>query len=327
MARDALRLLREHDHVALAEIMRRCAVSHETAKRAMDWLREQGADAYYDAGPRAWRLRDKRFALPLLDPTVEDLQAALTAAGLLQALRQDRAAERAWAIFGELEAQLHPTGGRPIRREALRVTQTAAHLREAKWMLVLLRAARRQVVRVSYCSPWTNAPVVHVFEPWQVGLHDGALYVRGYSRGRRGPRTLNVAHVSALEVIEREKPMAAVPADDLWGDADPRLGVDVDRPGTATIHLRGPVARWVSGVLWHKDQTDRWLEPAARLERRVPFRSCREFARRLASVADAIEHVEPPELEAELEYLLREAGRRRETPARSTRRRRTARRV
>jgi predicted DNA-binding transcriptional regulator YafY len=306
VARDALRLLRENEDISLDEIATRCHVSRETTKRAMDWLREQGADAVYDATSRAWKLKDKTFALPLLDPTIEDLQAALTAAGLLQALHQNQAAERAWAIFCELEAQLYPTKGRAIHRESLRVTQAAAPLCDGKWMLALLRAARRQVVRFSYHSPWTDEVVAHIFEPWQVGLHEGALYIRGYSRSRRAPRTFNVAHISILELIQGDKPRTPVPRKDVWGDADPWLGIDVDRPGIAKVGLRGAIARWVAGVLWHKDQKDRWLEVGEHLERQVPFRSCREFARRLMSVADGIEHLEPPELASELERLLRE---------------------
>ena len=303
-ARDVLRLLKEGDGASSTELAERLALSRETIKRALEWLRDQGARIEYVARDRALRLEDPTFALPLLDPTLEDLQAAMTAAGLLQALQQERAAARAWALFNELEGRLFAARGRPIRRDALRVTQSASFLRDPKWMLTLLRAAGRGVVRVGYRSPWKNVDAQHTFEPWQVGLHDGAMYVRGYSRTRCGARTFNVAHIVELSVVPGERPRVRAPRSEVWGEEDPRLGIDVDRPGTARLEFRGAVARWVAGARWHVDQTDEWRTEGEQLIRTLPFRSCRELARRLASVADGLVQVEPPELAAELQRLL-----------------------
>ncbi|WP_437281109.1 WYL domain-containing protein [Sorangium sp. So ce375] len=71
--------------------------------------------------------------------------------------------------------------------DALRVTQSTGRLRDQRWVLTLLRAVRRSVVEIRYRSPWKEEASTHQFEPWQLWLHDGVLYVRGRrSRGAMG---------------------------------------------------------------------------------------------------------------------------------------------
>lgn len=302
-ARVALRLLRTQDHASRADIATAADVSGETVKRALEWLRDKGARVEYVGRLRAWVLHNKEFALPLTDPTVEDLQAVLTAAGLLHELGQEEAASRSRALFDELAQRLADRKGRSFRPDALRVTQTTAVVREPRWMLQFLRAAKRQVLRVSYRSPWKDELIVHTFEPWQVWLHDGVLYVRGHSRTRRDARTFRLANVEHVAPADTGTTRVPVPAEP-WGTADPRFGVDEDRPGEAVVRLRGAVARWTHAACWHPSQVDTWIEKGALLERRLRYRSCRELARRLVSVADGLETVEPDELHAEVLRLL-----------------------
>ncbi|WP_437592321.1 helix-turn-helix transcriptional regulator [Sorangium sp. So ce1000] len=307
----ALTLLRGQEHTSLKEIACRAGVSEETAKRALDVLRDNGAPFEYVAAARGWCMTDPTFALPLFEPAVEDLRAAMTAAGLLEALGQADVATRAWALFDELDVELHGGRGRAISRDALRVTQSTGRVRDQRWVLTLLRAVRRGVVEIRYRSPWKEEASTHQFEPWQLWLHDGVLYVRGYSRTRKAPRTFRLAGIDGLAVLPGQVPTAPVPArGQIWGEGDPRLGVDEDRPDTAKIKFRGPMARWVGGVAWHPSQTDVWDENEGVLERHVPYRSCRELARRLASMADGLVSVEPPELRAEVLRILEEGIRR-----------------
>lgn len=298
-----MRLLRQHANVSREEIARSAAVSEETAKRALEWLRDRGAPIFYVERTRAWVLKNKSFALPLTEPSVEDLQAALTAAGLLRELGQDAAADRARALFEELAQQISGEKKSSFRADALRVTQSTAVVRDPRWMLELLRASRRRVVRLAYRSPWRNETIVHDVEPWQVWLHNGVLYLRGHSRTRGAVRTFRLANVESVSVLPNARPAAPIPTDP-WGDEDPRYGIDEDRPSEATIRFRGPVARWIAAARWHPSQRDQWLADGDVLERRLPYRSCRELARRLASVADGIESAEPDELRRELLDLL-----------------------
>ena len=81
---------------------------------------------------------------------------------------------------------------------------------------------------------------------------------------------------------------------------DPGFGIDSDRPGVATLRVRGGVARWIANLVWDPGQEDRWIEPAELLERKVPYHSCREFARRLLQIVDGLESIEPAELREEV---------------------------
>ena len=60
------------------------------------------------------------------------------------------------------------------------------------------------------------------------------------------------------------------------------------------------MARWIGNMVWDAGQEDRWIEPGELLERKVPYHSCRELARRLLSIVDGLESIEPAELREEV---------------------------
>ncbi len=85
-----------------------------------------------------------------------------------------------------------------------------------------------------------------------------------------------------------------------WGNGDPAYGIDHDRPGTAVLKISGAVARWLFHVRWSPAQHDRWLIDDELLERTVPYTSCREMGRRVLGIIDAVESIEPAELQGEV---------------------------
>src|ERR1039458_3059284 len=121
VGRQILALLGGSASASRGEMARAARVSPETVKRALDWLRDQGAPLRYEPKQRSWRLT-KSFALPLSDPSLEDLQAVLVAAALLTELGLESAAHRAWALFNDLGTRVQDTWPRPIRDDALRAT-------------------------------------------------------------------------------------------------------------------------------------------------------------------------------------------------------------
>ena len=72
------------------------------------------------------------------------------------------------------------------------------------------------------------------------------------------------------------------------------------RFGRVEGRVRGGVARWIGNMVWDAGQEDRWIEPGELLERKVPYHSCRELARRLLSIVDGLESIEPAELREEV---------------------------
>lgn len=290
----------------LVELVRKTKSSKKTVRRALAWLREaHAAPLGFVRRSGTWELRDAGFALPMLERTEDDYIAILTAAGLLDALGHT-SARRVWAMLDELEADLKRKTRRRIERSALRVFQTAPIVQNAAWLPLVLRSTRERVLRIEYRSPWKNEVAVHTFEPWQVGIFEGSLYVCGHSHERGEARTLNFAQMITVSSIPNRRPKAAVPASP-WGDRDPNFGMDQYEPGVARLRFKGAVARWLAGVRWQRDQKDAWIEPGEVLERTLSFRSRRELARRLMSVSAGLILVEPPELDLELSKFLEEA--------------------
>ncbi|MBL9020581.1 MAG: WYL domain-containing protein [Myxococcales bacterium] len=304
---EAIRLLGSQESATRTQVAGVAKVSKQTAKRALNWLRDVGAPLRYIDRFRGWELTDKSFALPLAEPCHEDLEAALTAAGLLRELGLHQAADRARALFHELARRITGSKKSPFRVDALRVTQSSAILRRPEWVLQLLRACRRAVVRISYRSPYGAETVEHIVEPWQLWLHNGRLYLAGYSRTRRARRTFALAHVQRMEPVANATPTKQVPPE-IWPEQHGGYGVDEDRPGRALLRFRGPAARATAAIRWHSSQVDRWIAQDEVLERTIAYRSCRELARLLAGLADGLDIVEPDELRMELIGLLDRAA-------------------
>jgi predicted DNA-binding transcriptional regulator YafY len=270
-----------------------------TVQRALVWLRDHhDVPLRYDQKTRSWQLTDPSFSLPLSDPTADDLTVALFAGALLAPLADDELKLRVDRLAEEMDDRIRASGRprRAPRPDALTATLTTATLVEPRLLALLLASVGRQVVRIDYESPWRDTEQLYDVEPWQLRIHDGSLYLRGYSRTAGEARTFRAAQILGARVLEGEIPRAKLPpSEEIWG-ADPAFGIDEDRPGTAVLRIQGPLARWIAREKWHPNQLDTWIEPGELLERRVAYRSCRELARRLVTLGDALVAVEPEAL-------------------------------
>ena len=317
-ARAILRHLRDNPEGASKdELVRSVGVSKPSLQRALTWLRDEcDSPVEFERGAGVWRLRDPHFSLPLSDPEAEDLAAVMFASALLAPLADEEITERlrrlAEQMDGEIRARDAAAPDAPgTRPGALVATVTSAATVDPNISAALLSAAGRRVVAISYVSPWAAAPerTRQIVEPWQMRLHDGAYYLRAWSRAHDAPRTFAVAHIEAVIPLDGDVPRAPLPpAEAIWGDADPAFGIDHDRPDTATVRVRGATARWLHRVRWHPAQHDEWLEANELLERRLPYRSCRELARRLLSLGSAVVAIEPPALRDEVRAHVESMG-------------------
>ncbi len=278
-------------------------------QRALTRLRdEHDAPIAYVAG--RWRLRTP-FTMPLESPEAQDVVAVLLARAILEPLGDAEMLGRVDRLVEQLDARVRarvgaaglPPGG------ALSSTLTLGTTAAPGVLRALLDACRRRALRIAYASPWkpANTPPVWVdIEPWALRVHDGAAYLRAWRRDTASARTYRVAHIDAIDPCPHELEAALVPvAAEIWGEADPAYGIDLDRPATAVVVLHGAVARWVHRVRWHPGQRDRWLLPGEILERTVAYRSARELARRIASVFDGVRTIEPAALRDAVAAILR----------------------
>jgi len=274
-----------------------------TIHRTRKWLAEQHENHIdYDARSRRYRLRDPDAALPMEVPTADDLAAVIYAAAMIEPFGDEGLSRRLRSLIEQMDERIRETQDNPgLHPSRITATMTTGSPTTPELLVRLLRAARRNVVRIVYVSPWANTQRTYEIEPWQLRVHDGALYLRAWSRTSNGPRSFRVAQVRNVLVREGE-PLSAAPIgpEAIWGESVPAFGVDDHEPGEATVRVTGGMARWLEHEVWHPKQRDRWIEPHETLERTLHYRSRREFVRRLLAMGDALVHVEPAELRAEL---------------------------
>ncbi|MCA9690630.1 MAG: WYL domain-containing protein [Nannocystaceae bacterium] len=305
-ARVVLRYLRDHpDGATKDELSRHAGVAAVTTQRALKYMRETwDAPLQFRHGTKHWLLLDRGFTLPLTDPEPEDLNAVVFAAALLAPVADEDLNNRVSRLIEQMDAAVEESRAHTdskMRPRSVTATVTTGTTLDSRLVSKLVTAIGKSVVRIEYDSPWSGTRKSHDLEPWQLRIHDGAMYLRAYSRTTGGPRSFRVAQIIHARVLPGETPREPVPPrHTLWGNEDPGYGIDSDRPGVATLRIRGGVARWVRNMQWDAGQEDRWIEEGDLLERRVPYNSCREFARRLLSIVDGLEGIEPAELREEV---------------------------
>lgn len=282
-------------------------------QRTLNTLRrDRDAQIEYVLATRCWRLVTP-FTMPLEAPEEDDVDAVLLAVEIATPLVEGDVVERIRRVAEQLDEKRIARSGGSAGAVAARVNATLTLGTRVKVgvLRTLQQACRRAAVRIDYESPWKPVGLGrrwYEIEPWALRFHDGAAYLRAWRRDIGEPRTLRVAQIKAIERFQPPKTqrLARVPPPAaLWDDGDPAFGIDHDRPGEAVVVLEGAVARWVHSVDWHPTQTDRWVVEGEVLERRLRFRSCRELARRIASVYDAAVSIEPEALRDEVARIVR----------------------
>ena len=304
-----LRYLRSHPTGStfkeLVAAMERAGLKHcsiATARRGLNYLRLYQDAPIYSEDDDTWVLEDPDFSLPLVDPTEHDLASTIFATAVLSPLAPAETRARLERVVEMMDALVRAGGTAPgQRRRSMTASITTGMPASPEIVARLSRACSEgTVLTLTYYSPWNDARKQHEVEPWQLRVHDGAMYLRAFSRAAQAPRTFKVVQIEqALPVASTVFTGARPPADELWGSHD-GVGMDDDRPDTAVVRIGGPYARWIARERWHTSQRDTWSPDGTVLERRVEYRSCREFARRLLSLGDALLEVAPAALHDEV---------------------------
>ncbi len=277
--------------------------SKPTVQRCLSDLKDDGV-VEIDRSNNVWTLLDPDYRLSLHAPEADDLQAILIAEAMLGALMDDELRTRLRSLAERIDERMRSRHEAPptALRTPVDVSFTSATRVRPEVVHSLLRAVREQVVQLCFSSPWSSeGRKLRLIEPWALRLHDSSWYLRAYDRKHSEPRTFRLAHIHRVSGSpDFGDPLEPVPpAERIWAGGDPAFGIDADRPSTASVVLRNPIARWLSHVVWHPAQEDDWQD-ANTLLRTVPYASCREFARTLRAYADGVVSVEPEELRAEM---------------------------
>ena len=295
------------------ELVAASNTSPSTVQRVLDELRDSydGRIVCFGKAKR-WRL-DAPLAMPLEAPGKNHLLALRVAEAIFASMADASLSEHIATFVEGVDEQVRRRvpGSELLMHKAMNATLTLGTRTDPDIFGRLATACRRKTVKIRHASPWRPKAVKwKEIEPWALHLHDGAVYLRAWAIAAKAPGKFRLADIQALEELDA----AAVPTRqpvpaDIWAEERDAYGIDRDRPGVAVIRLRGGVARWVSSIIWHPTQRDVWLEPDELLERTIPYRSCRELARRLASVIDGIESIEPKALFDEVIGLFEHAKR------------------
>lgn len=284
-----------------AELVTKIAgTSAPTMQRVLKELEADGT-IERDLTDNRWRLVDRNFRLSLDAPDATDLQAVMVAEAILGALVNEDLRTRLRSLAEQIDARVRERGVRPTQPATpIEVTMTSATRVDQTVLTRLLKAVRRETVMLEYTSPWSDERKRRLIEPWQLRLHDGAWYVRGWDRDASAPRTFRLVNAQRVTTVPHAGPPKALvpPRDQIWSEGDPAFGIDHDRPGTAVLVIAAPVSRWVAPIFWSPAQRDEWVGDT--LHRTVPYESCRELARTVRTVADALLLVEPDELREEV---------------------------
>lgn len=283
-----------------------------SVQRALKDLREiHGAKIEHFGHEGRWRLMEP-FRMPLLAPDRVDLVAAMLGKAALDPFADPELRERMRRLVEDLDESVRMRESAEHRKllpipGSVSATLTLGTQVDANVLWTLLETCRRKAVRIEYASPWkplAQARKIYDIEPWAVRVADGAAYLRAWRRDVAQPRSFRIAQIETVKVLELGTRGQAPRLDQIWGDDERRYGIDVDRPDIAVIRLRGAVARWVKPMVWHPAQEDRWIIEGELLERRLAYSSCRELARRIASVLDGVVSIAPEALRAEVAALV-----------------------
>lgn len=305
-----LERLSDHpDGLSKQELVTRIGrTSGPTVQRALAKLRDvYGAPIAYEQTSGKWVLHDRSFRMPMEVPEPDDVRAVLIAEAMLEPIADDALRKRLRRLAEQLDDRIRARQPRGMAgtRSAVKGRTTLGTRLDPRHLATLLDAMRRHPLRIVYDKPWENERVRHTVEPWGVCVFDGAIYFRAFVRESGDARTFRLAQVETMLASPGERFETRLPPiDRVWDERAPAFGIDEDRPGVAVLRLCGGVARWVHRTIWHPDQRDQWIDEPELLERTVPYRSCREIARRILSILDGIQSIHPPELRTQVETMV-----------------------
>ena len=114
-AREIMRLLRRSNAgMSLAELTRGAQSKPATVTKAINWLKDQGADIVYEPAARVRKLLNPEFVLPLVDPDAEDVTALRVAAAVVGPLVEPATRRRLERLIEDLDELRREQAGKGV---------------------------------------------------------------------------------------------------------------------------------------------------------------------------------------------------------------------
>ncbi|HEX5783872.1 MAG TPA: WYL domain-containing protein [Burkholderiaceae bacterium] len=274
-------LLTSRHAVPTAELMDRLGISIATLKRDMAQLRERlNLPVVYDRALGGYRLAPDhgRKELPGLWLTPDELVALATLQHVLSGFAPGVLADKLGPLKSRLAHLLHDVDVDSARlAERIRLVQAGQRrLPPAAFEAAATATLGRLKLRVTHHNRETDQTLERVLSPQQLVHSRDNWYLDAWCHLRDDFRSFAVDAMTHARVLPDEPALDMDPAT-LQQATQASYGIFSGAPqAVAVLHFSAARARWVSGEVWHPEQTSTWLADG-RYQLSVPYSDDREL--------------------------------------------------
>jgi len=303
-----------HYGVTVKELAQELGVSEKTVRRDLDAFSEAGfplEETVVEHGRKKWKLAgdltvkgvplhyDEAIALHVARCFMEPLAGTIFWSAAQRAFNKIRCMfnERALKYVEKMAQAFYQTrvGFCDYSRQAEIIDQ------------IMIGLEDHRTLEIEYQSLKATEPVTYEIHPYGMTYHRGALYLVGWSPGKKEIRHWKVNRISRAEVTDRR---FEIPNDfRLDEHFAGSFGV---YQGDGDYHIRvrfsAQVARYVSEARWHASQRLHHQRDGS-LIAEFDLESLEEFERWILSFGRHAEVLEPPELVERIRYEVEQMAR------------------
>ncbi len=285
--------------------------SAPTLKRDLRYMREQlgspirysgirGGYYYSDDSKNTARQEDEaQGKVPAAWYRADELRVLMTILEEIGEIESDKRgvlAAQMRALRARLLACVSPEkiSARDLLRRVKVVLETHLHIELPFFELVGEALAKRKRMRITYYSRTRKEETAREISPLRLVYYRSSWYVDAWCHQAEALRTFNIENILNAEILEKKCRVVAMHTveEKLDGSYGIFSGGKLRR---AVIEVDAAMSPYVSGELWHKNQTSRRrLDGSMTLE--VPFASEVEIASRILSLGSHARVTAPEEL-------------------------------
>jgi len=285
-------------------------ISHKTAQRTIDYLRDRlHAPIEYQASRKGYTCLDPRYRLPFIHLTESELTALLASRKLLSDAASGPIGEELDKISGKLGALLEknlPDAVSPERAFSLRWNSFSPSDPLVYHQLVNALVHRRPL-SFCYYSPLSRACTMRTVEPHHMVNYMGTWHLLAFCRLREQWRDFHIARITLCKV--ENETFSPRPEKEWRPFLEDTFGIFQNRKRFNVVLEFSPErSRWIRGQVWHPDQKAEKLESGGLLLT-VPVSHEAEILMEILKHGSHVEIVEPEWLR---EKVVEEIGRMKE---------------
>ena len=299
--------------VALADICQVLECSDSTARRTLQYLRDQcDAPLEYDRERNGWRYSVRagsRQPMPGIWFSPEELYALLVSHQLLTDLQPGLLSQHIDPVRDKVEQLLEHHGvGHPEVARRIRILQIASRPTNLKHFRKLATALlQRQRVSVLYHGRERDVTTERVISPQRLVYYRSNWYLDAWCHLRRDLRHFSMDRLHPVAVLD--EPAREISDNTLNKHYASAYGIFAGEPRhKAVLHFTPSAARWVADEQWHPEQEGKVLKDGS-FQLKVPYSDDRELIMDILKYGPDVEVLRPKKLREAVAERLQAAGR------------------